>query len=170
MNLSAAEPPRVVLDTNVVFDWLLFRNPAGVALGAAITAGRAIWVANAAMRDEVAHVLARGSLDAWAPDLPMLWAAWDRHCVELPAPVVPRAMPSPATTTRLRRPVRCTDPDDQKFIDLAVACGARWLLSRDRAVLELAPSLRELGVEAVAPGAWALAHEKGATGVAPSGT
>jgi hypothetical protein len=32
----------------------------------------------------------------------------------------------------------CTDPADQKFIDLAVAERAQWLLSRDKALLRLA--------------------------------
>ena len=32
---------------------------------------------------------------------------------------------------------RCTDPDDQKFIELAVAAGALALVSKDRAVLKL---------------------------------
>jgi predicted nucleic acid-binding protein len=34
--------------------------------------------------------------------------------------------------------LECRDPDDQTFIDLAVAAGARWLVTRDRALLELA--------------------------------
>ena len=150
-------PPIVVLDTNVVLDWLLFRNPACAALDVSITTGQSLWVATAAMRDELVHVLARGSLDAWNADLPGLWAIWDRHCVPWPTP------PGVAAAR-----LHCTDPDDQKFIDLAVACGARWLLSRDRAVLKLARGLREVGVEAAQPDAWAT-QEKGATEVAPAG-
>ena len=40
--------------------------------------------------------------------------------------------------TPARAPVTCSDPDDQKFIDLAWAWPARVLFSRDRAVLKLA--------------------------------
>jgi len=144
MTIAESGLPIVVIDTNVVLDWLVFRNPGCAALTAAIVAGELRWVATAAMRDELAHVLARGHLDAWAPDLASLWAHWDRQCTELPAPE-PIGPPG-----RLR----CSDPDDQKFVDLAVACRARWLLSRDRAVLRLATRLRERGVEATTPERW----------------
>ena len=146
MTWPESAPPIVVLDTNVVLDWLVFRNPACTALAAAVVAGELHWVATPAMRDELAHVLARGHLDAWAPDLTSLWAHWVRHCTELPAPA-PARPPS-----RLR----CSDPDDQKFIDLAVACNARWLLSHDRAVLKLARRLREHGVDTLPPEHWAM--------------
>ena len=140
----ALAPPIVILDTNVVLDWLVFRNPACDALHVSITAGHVRWVATAEMRDELAHVLGRGRLDAWNPDLPALWVRWSGHCIEVPTPAVGRA------ATQLR----CTDVDDQKFIDLAVACGARWLLSSDRAVLKLARRLRSFGVQATTPGGW----------------
>ena len=143
---SAPAAPIVVLDTNVVLDWLVFRDPACSALGAAIGGAALRWTATAAMRDELAHVLARGHLDTWTPDLPALWSHWDRHCVEAPTP------PPSGPPGRLR----CSDPDDQKFIDLAVACGARWLVSHDRAVLRLARRLREHGVDALPPGRWAM--------------
>jgi len=146
MEPTDATPPTVVIDSNVVLDWLVFRNPGCATLAAAVVAGAARWVATAAMRDELAHVLARGHLDAWAPDLASVWAHWDRHCTELPDPV-PTGPPG-----RLR----CSDPDDQKFIDLAVACGARWLVSRDRAVLKLARRLRAHGVETLAPERWSM--------------
>ena len=146
MYSAETAPPIVVLDTNVVLDWLVFRNPECTALAAAIVAGDLRWIATQAMRDELAHVLGRGHLDAWAPDLVTLWAPWDRHCAELPTPT-PIGPPG-----RLR----CGDPDDQKFIHLAVACKARWLLSRDRAVLRLARRLREQGVETLPPECWAM--------------
>jgi len=137
-----------VLDSNAVFDWLLFRHPDGLALGAAVAAGRLRWLATAAMRDELMHVLARGGFERWQPDPAAIGAGWARHCVEVPAP--PPADP----TSRFR----CTDPDDQKFIDLAVSTRARWLLTRDRAVLKLAKRLREVGTEVLTPAAWAALH------------
>jgi len=51
--------------------------------------------------------------------------------------------------------LRCTDRDDQMFIDLALACGARWLLSRDRAVLKLGKRARLLGLDILTPAVWA---------------
>lgn len=147
MNPPNIAAPIIVLDTNVVLDWLVFRNADCAALAAALLAGDLRWIATQAMRDELCHVLARGHLDAWAPDLATIWTHWDRHCTELPAP----------TPTGPPRRLRCIDPDDQKFIDLAVACRARWLLSRDRAVRKLAPRLREYGVDTLPPDRWAAA-------------
>ena len=42
---------------------------------------------------------------------------------------------------------RCTDPDDQKFLDLALHAHAKWLVSRDKALLRLARKARPLGLE-----------------------
>ena len=138
------ETALVVLDTNAVLDWLLFRNPEMDELGAAIAAGDLQWVATGSMRDELAQVLARGHLDDWRPDPSMIWAKWALHCSE---------SAEPGLAAPLTRP-RCTEPDDQKFVDLAVCAGARWLISRDRAVLKLAGRLRRLGVAVMPPGRW----------------
>jgi predicted nucleic acid-binding protein len=144
MNSSPTPPPVAVLDTNVVLDWLVFRNPDCAGMGQALVCGQLRWVATRPMRDELAHVLSRGHLDAWGPDVAALWESWGRHCEEIsiPAPAGPAGR------------LRCSDPDDQKFIDLAVAIRARWLLTRDRAVLKLARRLRDHGVEAAPPGRW----------------
>lgn len=146
MSQPETQPSIIVLDTNVVLDWLVFRNPECAALAAAIDVGDVRWVATGAMRDELTHVLARGHLDAWKPDLASVWAHWERHCAERPTP-------SPSGPSGR---LRCSDPDDQKFIDLAVACGARWLLSRDRAVVKLARRLREHGVDTLPPDRWTM--------------
>jgi uncharacterized protein len=134
----------VVIDTNVVLDWLLFGHPDSAVLSESLVAGELRWIATAAMRDEFAHVLTRGALDRWQPDLPRLWADWDRHCVQVP----PAAAVDPASG------LRCTDPDDQKFIDLAASQRGSLLLSRDRAVLKLARKLASLGVTVATPAAW----------------
>jgi predicted nucleic acid-binding protein len=55
-----SERPSVVLDTNVVLDWLLFNDPSVAKLAAAVVGGRVRWLATAAMRDELTHVLGRG--------------------------------------------------------------------------------------------------------------
>jgi predicted nucleic acid-binding protein len=142
-SVVTAEPAIVVLDTNIVLEWLVFEDARCAGLRSALAAGRLRWVTTPAMRVELAHVLARGGLEAWRPDPRRIWAQWDRHAVEGPRADSFDPSPSP----------RCTDPDDQMFIDLAIGAGARWLLSRDRAVLKLRRRLREFGVEVVAPDA-----------------
>jgi predicted nucleic acid-binding protein len=136
-------PPPLVLDTNVVLDWLVFRNPACASLVEALEAGRVRWVSTAAMRDELSHVLGRGTLAPWQPDLEAIAKAHQRwaHLVDA------GAAPSLAR-------LRCTDPDDQKFIDLAAHLGDACLLSRDRAVLKLARRARDAGFAILTPEAW----------------
>ncbi|MDO9314343.1 MAG: PIN domain-containing protein [Burkholderiaceae bacterium] len=133
--------PKLVLDTNAVLDWLVFDNPSCQAVTTAIVSGRVSWIVNDAVRDELAHVLGRGVVDRWTPDLSRLWQMWERH-----------SMPGEPTvsTPPLRRP-RCTDTDDQKFVDLALDTGAQWLITRDRALLKLARRAHPLNLAIVTP-------------------
>ncbi|MFT3859256.1 MAG: PIN domain-containing protein [Aquabacterium sp.] len=54
-----------------------------------------------------------------------------------------------------RGPLRCKDPDDQVFIDLALHVGAAWLFSKDAALLKLARRARARGIEVTSLQAWA---------------
>ncbi len=133
-----------MLDTNVVLDWLLFGDPSSVPLAAAIERGQVRWVATAAMRGELAEVLRRGLAATRGADLAAALATWDAHadpCAE------PQRLPASAA-------LQCTDPDDQMFLDLAHAAGARWLLSRDRAVLRLARRAAKAGFTITVPERW----------------
>lgn len=143
--------PSMVLDTNVVLDWLVFRHPSCAGLANHLSSGRIRWIVSANFRDELAHVLGRGVAQRYSPDLPMIWSTWDR----LGATVEPAELRGSATR------IRCTDPDDQKFIDIALGHRARWLLSRDRAVLKLARRTRPLGLEILTPEAWLAAFNSG---------
>ena len=134
-------PPGIVLDTNVALDWLLFGDPAALALGAAIASGQLIWCASPAMRREFEQVLARPALVGWRPDAAFAAAHWDAHALVVDE--------EPSTG-----PLTCRDPDDQVFIDLALATRCRWLVSRDRALLTLARRARLWGVEIMTPTAW----------------
>jgi uncharacterized protein len=133
--------PNLVLDTNAVLDWLVFANPASQAVSEAITGTRVRWIVNAAVRDEMTHVLARGVVDRWQPDLQRLWDTWERYAMPL----------SPAPSTASHRWPQCTDADDQKFIELALDHQAHWLITRDRALLKLARRTRSLGLSIVTP-------------------
>jgi uncharacterized protein len=139
---SLTPVPMIVLDTNVVLDWLLFADPGVRALATAIEQGRLRWIATAAMRGEFAHVLGRGLAAAHGAEAAGFNLTWEQFCVEHPS-----APPAAA-------PLRCTDADDQKFLDLALAAGARWLVSRDRALLKLRPKAAALGLAILAPSQW----------------
>jgi uncharacterized protein len=142
----AASPKRaaVVLDTNALLDWLIFQNPSCAALGNAVKTGSVRLLTSPSLRGELSHVLARGVVNRWTTDFSPVWATLDRYAVELPDP--------PAGNASLR--LRCTDPDDQKFIDFAVAHQAQWLLTRDRAVLKLRKKALAFGLVIATPEAW----------------
>lgn len=135
--------PLAVLDTNTVLDWLLFRDRGMQALADALACGALGWAACPAMRTELAQVLARPALARWDPDAGRLLADFDRHALLHPDP---RPLPAP--------PLRPSDPDDQVFVDLALACGARWLVSHDRALLKLAGRARAHGLAILRPVDW----------------
>jgi len=130
---------KLVLDTNVVLDLLLFADAATSPLRAALGSGAAQWIATAAMRAELARVLDYAHLQArmqyHGRSAADVLADFDRQV--LPVAEAPQA------------PLTCKDPDDQKFIDLALAQRA-VLLSKDRAVLKLRKRLRAQGVAVAA--------------------
>ena len=135
MGATAADPAPVVLDTNIVLDLLVFHDPRSAELRAALEGDRLRWLATAPMRDELERVL----------DYPQLKPRLSHHGLSKESvlaafdtwvsfcPVAPKA------------PYTCKDPDDQKFIDLAVAHQAA-LLSKDKAVLVMRKRLLKLGV------------------------
>jgi putative PIN family toxin of toxin-antitoxin system len=132
----------LVLDTNIVLDLWWFEDVRAASLHASLQAGRVRWLATHAMREELQRVLTYPHL-ARRPRRrehdPL--SEFDRH-----AEIVPAAA---------RAPYVCKDPDDQKFIDLAVAHAAT-LLSKDAQVLTMARRLQRLGVQ-VTP-TWAPAN------------
>lgn len=129
----------VVLDTNLALDLLVFDDPACEPLREALARAELRWIATAAMRDELARVLGYplivARLARMERSAQQVLASFDAQAQSLPAP--------PAAACR------CDDPDDQVFIDLAVAQGAR-LLSKDRAVLVMRKPLAALGVQVAA--------------------
>jgi predicted nucleic acid-binding protein len=136
--------PAVVLDSNAVLDWLLFGDAAMRPLGEAIAAGRCRWIVSAALRGELEHVLGRGLRSRAQVDTQPLWLSWQRLACTVEQPA--QAPPPPG--------LRCTDGDDQKFLALALAHRARWLVSRDRALLKLRRRARERGLLIVRPADW----------------
>jgi predicted nucleic acid-binding protein len=138
-------PPALVLDTNAVLDWMLFRDPGMRACAAAIEAGLVRWLAFPRALDELEATLRQPSLERWEPDSGHL-LTWARALAEICTDPVPSLAPT----------LRCSDPDDQPFLDLALARGARWLLTHDRALLKLARRAATQGLLIAKPAAWSL--------------
>ena len=142
------DPLRIVLDTNVVLDLLHFRDPAVAAIDAALRAGRVQAVTNAACLEELRRVLAypEFSLD------PAARAALFERYRQFALLYVGTEAGAVGAITALPR---CTDPDDQKFLELARHCGAACLVSKDKALLRLARRMaRSGGFAIVAPAAF----------------
>jgi putative PIN family toxin of toxin-antitoxin system len=117
---------RLVLDTHVWLDWLVFDDPGVRALRDAVAAGLAEIVIDAACDAELERVLAydfgKRSI-AQAAQLAALAEA--RRLARRVDIVVVEKLP------------QCRDPDDQKFVELAYAAKADALLTKDRALLQM---------------------------------
>lgn len=138
--------PRVVLDTNAALDWLLFDDPAIRPLAAAICAGRVSWLTDAILRAEYERVSHRLALTRGGADPAGLLARYDSASIHGPG----------AWSPPLARP-RCTDPDDQVFVDFALSVSACLLVTRDRALLRLDRLTRGTGLRIAEPVRWTLA-------------
>ncbi len=128
-------PARRVLDTNIVLDLWVFDEPRAEALRVSVETGSTHWLATAAMREELARVLAYP---------------------QIVKRLVHREMPASAVLAHFDRWAQlqpdapkaeyvCKDPDDQKFIDLAVTHNAA-LHSKDAQVLCMRKRLERCGV------------------------
>jgi putative PIN family toxin of toxin-antitoxin system len=121
---------RLVLDTQVWLDWLVFDDPGIRRLRNAVHLGRATVYIDAACDAELARVLAydlgRHSIPAAAQAAALAQARRLAQRIE--------GALSAAERTSLPQ---CRDPDDQKFIEAAVAARADALITKDRALLEL---------------------------------
>jgi putative PIN family toxin of toxin-antitoxin system len=148
---GAALPPaalggqavRVVLDTNVVLDWLVFGDASAAAVGAAITAGSLAWLTTPRMLTELHAVLSRPLATRWdhARELALT--------IDLSHLTLVCAEPAPAGHSLI-----CRDASDQVFIDLAREHGPAVLLTRDRELLALRRRATAFGVAIATAAAW----------------
>ncbi len=127
----------IVIDTNIVLDLLVFKDPGCEPLRNALEHGKRLWFVTDAMRDEFERVLSYPNV------VPRLI-----HGQLSPQQVLAEFdQKSQVVAAAGAAAVRCADPDDQIFVDLAVAHQA-LLLSKDRDVLALKKRLLGLGVVA----------------------
>jgi predicted nucleic acid-binding protein len=131
---------RLILDTNVWFDWLLFNDESVAPLKSAVAEGRAEIFIDAAGEAELARVLAydlgRHSIDADKQ------AACLAECRRVATPL--KDIFADGTGLPL-----CADPADQVFLEAAAAARADYLVTKDRELLDLAR--RKLPFQIVRP-------------------
>jgi len=140
---------RVVLDTNVCLDAFVFDDPRTTTLVASLAAGSVEAVTRADCREEWLGVLDYPALKLDEAGRVEAAARFDRLVTLLVADVDRDAAPGVSLP-------RCRDPDDQKFLELAAASGAKVLFSRDAEVLRLARRTARDGLfEIMKPEDWA---------------
>ena len=131
---------RLVLDTNIWLDWLLFQDASVARLKAAVAAGRAEIFIDAAGEAELARVLAydlgKHSIDAEKQ------AACLAECRRIATPLRDILIDKTGLP-------RCADPADQGFLEAAAAARADYLVTKDRELLALAR--RKLAFQIVRP-------------------
>lgn len=137
-------PLRLVLDTNVLLSlWVFDRSPGGSRLAplrALIESGALHVLSRADCLAEFERVLGYPEF-ALAPDAQQAILADYRSRARLPEPrPEPESEPDAATAAARaeERLPKCSDRDDQKFLELARDTQAAALVTSDKALLKLA--------------------------------
>ena len=122
-------PIRLVIDTNVWLDWLVFGDTGIAPLESAVASG----VAEICISDDCLNELVRVlgyDLGKWTQSKDQQAACLERcrllsRWVDIPEPPPTPVMP------------RCSDPDDRMFLTLAWACGADYIVTKDDDLLSV---------------------------------
>lgn len=138
---------KLILDTNIVLDWLVFRDPSVAGLQRALDRGQVDIVTHAPAVDELRRVLGYAHLELAIEQQQEVLARYGSHTrlVTLPPGLHLDNLGLPAGFPR------CSDGDDQHFLALAYHERADALVSKDAAVLELTRRLRKFGVTVFGP-------------------
>ena len=143
---------RLVLDTNVWIDWLVFNDRSVAPLKAAHRDGRVHIVVDEACLQELNAVLAY-------PEFGLGDTQKADHLAEVVRFTIRHDDQQPARAVALPR---CSDPDDQKFLELARDAQADWLITKDKALLKLGRKtmqVTDFGIRT--PVQWACASNPG---------
>ncbi len=130
---------RVVLDSNVVLSALLFSSGSLSWLRIAWMRGRFVPLASRATIDEIVRVLTYPKFGLGPEEISQVLADYVPFVETVPFPAEGVGAPAAA------------DPDDQRFLDLALAGGASLLVTGDRALLAVGTAGE---VRVISPGAF----------------
>jgi putative PIN family toxin of toxin-antitoxin system len=145
--MNARAPVRAVIDTNVLLDFWVFDDARAAPLRRAVESGEVGALRSGPSVDEFSDVLGR----------PVFGVSNERRCTIL------RHWDRLATPIERvhAAPFACSDPNDQKFLDLALTAGADWLVTKDKALLKLARRAQRDGLQILDPaGATALIGQR----------
>ena len=127
--------PRLVLDTNVILDLLVFKDPSAEPIRLLLDAKQVDAVRTPASMAELIDVIGRPTFKLNREDQATIVRAWETSSRLLEDMAIEPA------------PFTCRDPDDQVFIDMAYSIRPAFLLSKDLRVLELSAIAKPHGVE-----------------------
>lgn len=150
-SMTAGTPRLLVIDTNVVLDLIYWQEPSASPLKNALHMkdGKPAWqaVISKAAAMELAEVLSR-PMFALAPEtVEARLRDWLAQVVWIDDDAL-----LAARAEAERAKLRCLDPLDQKFFELALAANARALISKDKLVLKAGKKMRRLfGIPALRP-------------------
>lgn len=137
-------PLRLVLDTNVCLDLLLFKDPRVADLAQQLQRGELIAYRDEATVEEWRRVVAYA-----------VWKLSGERQRQLLADFESITTASHSPTEAMTQLPQCRDPDDQKFLQLAASASATALLSKDRDLLKLARICRRrCGFAILSPSQW----------------
>lgn len=142
---------RAVLDSNVWIDILVFDDPITRPIRAALEAGTLEALIDSRCLKELTYVLDYPQFVRLAVNKAEALETVGR----LSQLVEPEALPEDAPLLP-----KCRDRDDQKFLELAHAVKADWLVSKDRALLKLAKrTARDFGFRIAQPAPFVTSFE-----------
>ena len=152
---SSPRRRRLVVDTNICLDLLLFDDPACAGWLNDAASGHLELVTDRPCRDEWRRVLGYDALRLDSHQQHVLdlrhtaiWTVWSEA-----------GQPASRHDGRDALP-RCRDADDQKFLELAVRCQAHAVISRDRELLRLDARCRRVaGFAVLTPQQWTTVSE-----------
>jgi putative PIN family toxin of toxin-antitoxin system len=127
--------PRLVLDTNVILDLLVFKDPTAEPIRHLLDAKLVDAVRSEASMLELIDVIQRPMFKLSREEQAIILQAWES---------VTRLLENEAIEPA---PFTCRDVDDQVFINMAYSIRPALLLSKDLLVLELRTSAKPHGVE-----------------------
>ena len=125
----------LVIDTNVCLDLFVFNDPRITPLLHALQNNTITAITQASCRDEWLAVLHYPQLPITEQSRPISAALYDKY-LQITQTVAKDYLILP----------RCTDADDQQFMNLARDASATHLLTKDKALLKCAKRVNKLGL------------------------
>jgi putative PIN family toxin of toxin-antitoxin system len=138
---------RLVLDTNIVLDWLVFEDAQLSGLQQAWNEQRLELITHMPALEELRRVLTYPQFKLSESEQQAVLGSYGSRVRVMP-------LPEGITLEHLGMPPsfpRCKDCDDDHFLALAYHHHADAVVSKDRAVLDLAKRARKFGVTVLGP-------------------